>query len=139
MAENLRVGNASMLGHDQGARADMRQIEQEHLGFRAWVLGSGLSISSRTTPGSALGTSIATFLLATGGCACAVVLSAVSAPAWGATASLGLPTLIFFGLRRIGHGRQDGQAQDPPSGTLPGNAGVPKPRRPAEPPARDTK
>jgi hypothetical protein len=137
MAENLPAGNASTFGHDQDARAPLHRVEQEDLGFRAWVLGGGLSISSRTTPGSALGTAMATFLLAAGGCACAVVLSAVSAPAWAAMASLGVPTLIFLGLRRIGRRCQDGQAQGPPTGTLPGNAAVPEPRRPAELPARD--
>lgn len=137
MAENLRAGDASNLGHDQASRADPLQTEQEDLWFRAWFLGGGLSISSRTTPGSVVGTAMATVLLAAAGCACAVVLSAVSAPPFAVVAGLVLPVLVFSGLRRLSRARRDGQAQDSPSDTLPGNVRVPQPRRPTELPAKD--
>jgi hypothetical protein len=137
MAEDNWTGNLPVPGPDQAVHAHMRQSEQEDLGFRAWVPGGGLSISSRTTPGSALGTAIATFILAACGCACAVVLVAVRAPAWTAAPSLGLPTVIFFGLRRIGRRRQEDEVTDSPVDALPVNVALPAPRTPPGLPARD--
>lgn len=85
------------------ADVDLPQT-REDFKVRAWGRFSGISIGTRTAPGSLLSTATTVALLTACGCASAGTLAAIGAPAWVKISGLIVPAALFFGLRLINRG-----------------------------------
>ena len=94
-----------------GADVDLPQTREDFEDFKVrarWGRFSGISIGTRTAPGSLLSTATTIALLTACGCAWAGTLAAIGAPTWVKISGLIVPAAFFFALRLINRGSQRG-------------------------------
>jgi hypothetical protein len=90
----VKIMYTDLSGEDPGP-GSIVEVRKERVEVEGGLLGGTLKIKSLMNPGSPLYMAVITIGLTLAGCASAITLSVIGAPAWGAAAALLLPAAVF--------------------------------------------